>query len=143
MYSVIETSGFQHKVTLGEILKVPKLDQEAGSDHTYSNVLLHTNDTDSIIGTPHIEGSNVVVEVLSHGRADKIRVFKKKRRKGYRRTQGHRQDFSEVIVKEINVSDSKEVVDEKVVLRARSRAKALNALKQDQVKKTTPTPEEK
>ena len=131
MYSVIEAGGFQQKVTLGETLKIPRLAAEAGTDFVYEQVLLHANQKDQFVGQPHVEGASVTVEILSHGRGDKVKVFKKKRRQGYRRTQGHRQDYTEIIVKEIAMGSSKESLEAKALERARARVKALEKLRAD------------
>ena len=125
MYSVIETGGFQHKVRLGETIKISKLDGEVGTDITLSEVYLLINGDDIKIGTPVLSDASVKVEILAQGKADKIKVFKKKRRIGYRRTQGHRQEYTEVIVKEMVSGDEINEADKNVLARARARATAL------------------
>ena len=125
MYSVIEAGGLQHKVTLGETLKVPKIDAEVGSEVTISKVLLLANGKEIKVGTPFISEAGIKVEVLSHGKGDKIKVFKKKRRKAYRRTYGHRQLFTEILVKEFFSGSESKVADKKVLKRERARVAAL------------------
>ena len=129
MYSVIEAGGLQYKVTLGEVLKVSKIDAEPGSELTITKVLLLSNGKEIKVGTPFISEAGVKVEVLCHGRADKIRVFKKKRRKGFRRTSGHRQFFTEILVKEFFSGSDRKVADKKVLKRERARMVALSKLK--------------
>ena len=94
MYAVIETGGKQYKVALGDKLKVEKLAAEAGAS-VRPRVLLVANGGDVAAGAPAAE-TEVSAKVLSHGRGEKIRVFKMKRRKGYRRTIGHRQSYTEI-----------------------------------------------
>lgn len=137
MYSVIECGGFQHKVTLGETLKVSRITgAQVGSDLVIDKVLLHCDGDKVVVGAPLVDGSTVKVEVLSQGRADKIIVFKRKRRKRYRLTKGHRQAYTEVVVKEIAAGGSKSAVDEKVLVHARARIAAL-AKQKEQVKPLT------
>ena len=94
MYAVIETGGKQYKVALGDKLKVEKLAAEAGAS-VRPRVLLVANGGDVAAGAPAAK-TEVSAKVLSHGRGEKIRVFKMKRRKGYRRTIGHRQSYTEI-----------------------------------------------
>ncbi len=129
MYSVIEAGGTQHKVTLGETLKVAKIDAETGSEVTISRVLLLANGKEIKVGTPFISEAGIKVEVLSHGKGEKIKVFKKKRRKGYRRTSGHRQSFTEILVKEFFAGSDSKAADKKVLKRERARVAALSKLK--------------
>ncbi len=95
MYAVIETGGKQYRVGLGDKLKVEKLALDAGKTMNFDRVLMVANDGDVKVGTPTVNTA-VTAKVLSHGRGEKIRVFKMKRRKNYRRTQGHRQDYTEL-----------------------------------------------
>jgi ribosomal protein L21 len=136
MYSVIAHGGFQHKVVPGERVKLPKIKAAVGDVITVSDVLLFANGSTVKVGAPMVPEASVKLEVLQHDRDDKIIVFKKKRRKNYRRTQGHRQDFTEVLVREIACGTEKSVVDEKTTQRARVRASALEKMKV-QVKKPT------
>ncbi|MBF0430824.1 MAG: 50S ribosomal protein L21 [Fibrobacteria bacterium] len=125
MYSVIETGGVQYKVSLGESLKVPKIDSEVGSDIIISDVLVMVDNDDVQIGSPNLEEASVTVEVLRHGKEKKVKVFKKHRRKGYRRTYGHRQHFTEILIKLFQNGSAKSQVDDKIVTRAKARIKAL------------------
>ncbi len=94
MYAVIKTGGKQYRVANGDILAVEKLEGDPGSTISLAPVLMLNDDKSSTVGTPIVEGAAVSAEVLEQTRGDKIVVFKKKRRKGYRRTQGHRQDVT-------------------------------------------------
>ncbi len=103
MYAVFRTGGKQFRAEPGVRLKVPTLDVEEGESITFEDVLLTSNEDGVSVGTPQVEGAKVKAEVLRHGREDKIIVFKRKRRKNYRRKQGHRQAFTEVRVDELLV----------------------------------------
>ena len=97
MYAIITTGGKQYKVQTGDIIEVEKLGLEAGSEVTFDQVLAVAGDDGKLnIGTPMVEGAKVSAKVLDEFRAKKIVVFKMKRRKGYRRTQGHRQNLTRV-----------------------------------------------
>jgi large subunit ribosomal protein L21 len=100
MYAIIKTGGKQYRVTEGETLRVEKLNAE-GSSVKFDQVLLVGGDQVKI-GAPMVEGASVDAEILRQGRAKKIIVFKKKRRKGYHKKQGHRQAFTEVRITGIN-----------------------------------------
>lgn len=95
MYAVVKTGGKQYKVAIGDRLKVEKLDAETGSSISLGDVLMVADGESIDVGAPSLE-TPVTATVLSHGRGDKIKVFKMRRRKNYRRTQGHRQDYTEV-----------------------------------------------
>lgn len=95
MYAVVETGGKQYKVAVGDKLKVEKLAVEEGSSVSIERVLMVANGDDVTVGAPLVEVP-VTATVLSHGKDKKIRVFKMKRRKNYRRTRGHRQLYTEI-----------------------------------------------
>lgn len=103
MYAVIETGGFQFTVKEGENLKIPKISAKPKEEISFDKILLISKDNDPIIGTPFIKGAKIEAEVLNHGKDKKIVVFKFKRRVKYRRKKGHRQDFTEVQIKKINL----------------------------------------
>jgi large subunit ribosomal protein L21 len=136
MYSVIECGGFQHKVTVGETLKLPKMDAKVGDVVTVSNVLLFADGGTIQVGAPLVSGAAVTLEVLNQGKADKVISFKRRQRKRYRRTVGHRQLFTEVLVTGIASGSAKSNVDEKAKVRARARIQALEALKVQKPKVT-------
>lgn len=103
MYAVIRTGGKQFRAEPGKKIRVPLLDVEPGESITFDDVLLASDGKDVQVGAPTVEGVSVKAEILRHGRDRKIIVFKRKRRKNYRRKQGHRQGFTEVRVDEILV----------------------------------------
>ena len=101
MYAVIKTGGKQYKVVAGERLKVEKIVGDVGATVVIDKVLMISDDANTTIGSPLISGATVSATVLSHGRADKVMIFKFRRRKHYRKTQGHRQSFTEIQIGEI------------------------------------------
>jgi len=101
MYAVIKTGGKQYRVANGDILAVEKLAGDPGSVVALAPVLMLDDDASSTVGTPVIEGATVSAEILEQARGDKILVFKKKRRQGYRRTRGHRQDMTVVRITDV------------------------------------------
>ena len=96
MYAVIQSGGKQHRVIVGEKLKVELLKAETGSSITFDDVLLLVNGESIQIGAPVVAGATVTAEVVGHGRHDKVRIVKMRRRKHYRKQQGHRQWFTEL-----------------------------------------------
>jgi len=102
LYAIIETGGLQFRVEPGMKLNVPRIDSEEGSSVKLERVLLLAEDTDIEIGTPVVENASVEADILEHGRGGKIVVYKRKKRKGYERTQGHRQDYTRIEIKTIN-----------------------------------------
>ena len=94
MYAVIKTGGKQYRVTAGNVITVEKLAGDPGSTISLDTVLMVGDEDKQTVGTPTVEGASVTAEVLEQTRAKKIIVFKKKRRQGYRRKAGHRQDIT-------------------------------------------------
>ena len=103
MKATIKTAGTQLRIKLGDIITVDRLTAELGSKVIYDNVLLLEDGEQITVGTPVIENATVEAEVLEHFRGKKIRVFKMRRRKKYRRTHGHRSDLSKIRITGINV----------------------------------------
>lgn len=101
MYAIIQTGGKQYRVQEGDVLRVEKLDAEAGNTVEIDQVLAVANDGQLKVGTPVVEGAKAVLKVLEHGKAKKIIVYKYKPKKNYRRKQGHRQAFTKVVVEKI------------------------------------------
>lgn len=101
MYAIIETGGKQFKVEEGQTIFVEKLDAAKGETVTFDKVVFVGGDTVKV-GSPLVEGATVTAKVDAHGRGKKIIVFKMKRRKNYRRKQGHRQPFTRLSVEKIN-----------------------------------------
>ena len=101
MYVIVEINGQQFKVENDQKLFVHRINANCGEVVEFDKVMLADNDGSVTVGTPVIEGAKVVAEILSHVKGDKVLVFHKKRRKGYRKLNGHRQQFSEIVIKEI------------------------------------------
>ncbi|HOF39023.1 MAG TPA: 50S ribosomal protein L21 [Candidatus Hydrogenedentes bacterium] len=101
MYAVVRTGGKQHKVSQGDVLRVEKLDAPVGDTVELTEVALLSKDDALVVEPDALKSAKVVCEVVRQGRAKKIRVFKKKRKKNYTRTYGHRQSFTELRVRDI------------------------------------------
>jgi len=104
MYAIVNIAGKQYKVAEGDKLKVARLSSKVGDKVNFEEVLLADDGKDVKIGKPAIKGAVVSAEILEHGRLPKILVYKKKRRKGYQRKNGHRQDYSSIKIDGINLS---------------------------------------
>jgi large subunit ribosomal protein L21 len=102
MYAVIKTGGKQYKVAAGDYLKVEKLDGDVGSKVVIDKILMVADGDEVTIGSPLVAGAKVNATVLSHGKGDKVMIFKFHRRKHYRKTQGHRQSYTEIQIDDIN-----------------------------------------
>ncbi|PIE40994.1 MAG: 50S ribosomal protein L21 [Gammaproteobacteria bacterium] len=96
MYAVFKSGGKQHRVQEGDVIKLEKLETATGDTVEFDQVLLVANGDDVKVGAPLVEGGKVTAEVVSHGRGDKIRIIKFRRRKHSMKRQGHRQWFTEV-----------------------------------------------
>jgi large subunit ribosomal protein L21 len=103
MYAVLETGSKQYRVAAGDTLKIERLAVEAGQPFTFERVLLVNRDGKIEVGVPTVSGVSVVADVVEHIRDDKKLTFKMKRRKGYHKTIGHRQELTVVKIKEIKV----------------------------------------
>jgi len=103
MYAIIETGGFQQKVTPGDTVRVQKIASAAGTAVTFEKVLLVSNKDRILIGSPYVKDASVTAELVDDVKGKKVIIFKKKPRKGHRKTRGHRQQYSVVTVKDIVV----------------------------------------
>ena len=104
MYAIIETGGKQYRVTSGQTISVEKLDAEAGKEIVFDKVLAIKGDSaDALFGGPYLSGARVTAEVIGDGKADKVLIFKQLARKGMRKLRGHRQPYTKVKVKEIEI----------------------------------------
>ena len=102
MYAIVEMQGQQFKVEEGRKMFIHRMEEATqGASIEFDKVLFIDNNGDVKIGAPTVEGAKVVAEVISHVRGEKVIVFHKKRRKGYRKRNGHRQDFTEIVIKQI------------------------------------------
>ncbi|MGC9402247.1 MULTISPECIES: 50S ribosomal protein L21 [Vibrio] len=102
MYAVFQSGGKQHRVSEGQTLRLEKLDVETGATVEFDKVLLVANGEEIAVGAPLVEGGKVTAEVVQHGRGDKVKIVKFRRRKHSRKEQGHRQWFTEVKITGIN-----------------------------------------
>ena len=102
MYAVIKTGGKQYKVAAGEKIKVEQIAADVGQEITIDQILAVGDGADLKVGTPLVTGASVVATVLAHGRHDKVRIFKMRRRKHYQKRQGHRQNFTEIQIAAVN-----------------------------------------
>ena len=114
MNAVVEISGKQFKVSKDIKLYVHRLDAKEGAKVSFENVLLLDNGKKLLVGTPNVKGASVEAKVLKHLKDDKVIVFKKKRRKGYRVKNGHRQALTEIVIEKV----SEKTVKPKVVKKA-------------------------
>lgn len=101
MYAVIFSGGKQYRVQEGETLKLETIAQDVGSEFSFENVLMIGAGNDVTVGKPYIEGGKVTATVLSHGRHKKIHIVKFRRRKHHMKSQGHRQNYTEVKITQI------------------------------------------
>ncbi len=102
MFAVIKTGGKQYTVKEGDIFNIEKINSDVNSKYSLEEVLLISDNDKVTVGSPFIKGASIEVEVLAHGKGEKVYIFKKKRRKDYRKRQGHRQQFTKVKVVKIN-----------------------------------------
>ena len=103
MYAVIEAGGKQHKVKLGQVLEVDLMQEESGADHAFENVMLYVDGDDVQIGQPYIENASVVAEIVEEVKGEKVSILRFRRRKHSMRKIGHRQRYTQIKIKEINV----------------------------------------
>ena len=101
MYAVIKTGGKQYKVAAGEKLKVEQIPADVGAQVILDQVLMVGDDASVRLGQPTVAGASVKATVLSHGRGEKLRIFKMRRRKHYQKHQGHRQNYTELRIEAI------------------------------------------
>jgi large subunit ribosomal protein L21 len=101
MYAIVEIAGKQFKVKQDQYIYAPKMEAEAGQEVYFDQVLLVEDQADIQVGMPTVDGAKVIGKVIQHVKGDKVIVFKKKRRKGYRKKQGHRQEYTQVLIENI------------------------------------------
>jgi large subunit ribosomal protein L21 len=102
MYAVIKTGGKQYKVAVGDKLKIEVIPADIGGKITISEVLMVADGDNVEVGKPTVDGASVTASVVSSGRHKKVRIFKMRRRKHYQKSQGHRQDYTEIQIDVIN-----------------------------------------
>ena len=103
MYAIVEIAGQQFKVEKNDEIFVHRLDGEPGAKLEFNEVLLVDQEGKIIVGKPFVDGSKITGKILEHARGDKVIVFKKKRRKGFQKETGHRQDFSKILIENISL----------------------------------------
>jgi len=139
MFAVIKTGGKQYRIKVGEILAIEKLDTEKGKKVIFDQVLLIEDDENTLIGTPVVEKAQVIGEVIENFKDKKVIVFKKKKRKQYRKKTGHRQELTRVKIEEIipDVGTAKKIrpVEEKVETKEAPRKPAARVAEQEPVAK--------
>ncbi len=137
MYAVIKTGGKQYKIAEGDILKVEKLDAEAGDVVAFDEVLMLGGDGDALVGSPTVDGASVTGEVLDIRKDKKVLVFKKRRRQNYRRKKGHRQWIAVISVAEILKPGAKSKLSAKAKT-AKTEAPAAEAKAEKPAEKAAP-----
>ena len=137
MYAIVEIAGQQFKVEKGQKVFVHRLQTEEGKKVTFDNVLLLSDGEKVTVGAPSIDDAQVGAKVLKHIKGDKVIVFKKKRRKGYRVKNGHRQALTEIQIDNILASGAKKVAPSKAAVKpaAKSKIAAPKAVEKPSVKK--------
>ena len=101
-HAIIVIGGKQYRVAEGDVIFIEKLDEEVGSNFKFDKVLAVVDGEEAVFGKPYVEGATVSANLVKTGKAKKVRVYKMKPKKGYRRTQGHRQPYSKVQIESIN-----------------------------------------
>ena len=124
MYAIVEIAGHQFKVEKDQRVFVNRLQTEEGKKVSFDNVLLLGDGDKVTVGAPAIDGAQVSAKVLKHLKGDKVIVFKKKRRKGYRVKNGHRQSLTEIVIESIAASGAKKAAPKKEVKKAEAKVEA-------------------
>jgi len=127
MFAVIKTGGKQYRVAADDVIKIEKLPAEAGSAVTFEEVLMVGDGDNATIGAPLVAGASVAGEVVEQTRGDKVRIFKKKRRKHYRRSGGHRQHLTVVKITDILTDGAKKTAKKAKAAPKKADAKAEEA----------------
>ena len=123
MYAIVNISGKQYKATEGARLRVPRQSGDLGAKLSFDDILLISNSDSTQVGKPNVSDAKVTATILNHGRERKILVYKKKRRKGYQRKNGHRQWYTEVEVQKIQLSTTKKKAAPKKTAKPKPAAK--------------------
>ncbi|HJM33265.1 MAG: 50S ribosomal protein L21 [Candidatus Marinimicrobia bacterium] len=123
MYAIVNISGKQYKATEGARLRVPRQSGDSGAKLSFDDILLISNSDSTQVGKPNVSGAKVTATILNHGRERKILVYKKKRRKGYQRKNGHRQWYTELEVQKIQLSTTKKKAAPKKTAKPKPAAK--------------------
>jgi large subunit ribosomal protein L21 len=113
MYAIVSIAGQQFKVEKGKKVFVHRLSGDIGDEVSFDQVLLISQDDKTNVGAPYLPDAVVLAQILSHNRGDKVLVFKKKRRKGYQKLNGHRQDFTQILIEDISESGASKRTEKK------------------------------
>jgi large subunit ribosomal protein L21 len=113
MYAIVSIAGQQFKVEKGKKVFVHRLQGDIGDEVSFDQVLLISQDDKTNVGTPYLPDAVVLAQILSHDRGDKVLVFKKKRRKSYQKLNGHRQDFTQILIEDISESGAPKRTEKK------------------------------
>jgi len=109
MYAIVKISGKQYRVSEGDTIKVSSQDWKVGDRVKFDQVLLSDNGKNIVVGTPTVAGASVTVEILEHNRDKKLLIYKKKRRKGYQRKNGHRQGYTLLKINNLKMASTKKI----------------------------------
>ena len=139
MYAIIESCGKQYKVAEGDVVFFEKLEAEEGKKVTFDNVVLVSDDKKVEVGAPYVKGVKVEGKVVSHGKGEKVLVYKYKAKKNYRRTQGHRQPYTKVEITKIKTAADKAEVKETAEKTEAVKAEAKEASAKPVAKKAETT----
>ncbi|MDD3150076.1 MAG: 50S ribosomal protein L21 [Candidatus Gastranaerophilales bacterium] len=131
MLAIIETGGKQYQATEGRYITVELIDAKQDEQITLDKVVMIVNGEKSLVGTPYVEGATVSAKVLEHGKDTKVLVYKQKRKKGYRKKQGHRQQFTKLMIESIDFAGKEKVVAKE------EKAEDVKVEKKSVAKKTT------
>ena len=124
MYAVFATGGKQYRATTGDILKIEKLDAEKGAKVELDQVLMVGEGEDIKVGSPYLKGGKVMATIVEHGRGEKIKILKFKRRKHHMKRMGHRQDFTRIEITDIAASAPKKKVSKAKAEKPETEAKS-------------------
>lgn len=112
MFAIIETGGKQYQVTEGRYVDIELLENEADSKVVFENIIMLVNGKKSKVGQPYVKNASVEGTVVKHDKAKKVLVYKQRAKKGYRRKNGHRQNFTRVMINKIRTSAKKDAAEE-------------------------------
>ncbi|MBI2271379.1 MAG: 50S ribosomal protein L21 [Bacteroidetes bacterium] len=140
MYAIVDIAGQQFKVEPKQRVYVHRLEAKEGDSVELKNILLLDNNGKVTVGTPLVEGATVAAKVLSHLKGDKVIIFKKRRRKGYRKLNGHRQYFTQIFIQGIAANGEKMKLEEAPIVKAKGREEVDEVVVEAKPKKTKAAP---
>ncbi len=141
MYAIVDIAGKQFKVTKDQFVYAPSLAGEEGASVEFDRVLLFGGDNGVEVGAPLVSGVTIAGKILEHGRGDKVIIFKKKRRKGYKKTQGHRQNYTKVLIEDI-LKDGQKTASKKAEAAPKKEEKTAEKPASTAAASTVPTKEQ-